>query len=204
MRMILAAGAVALAASAADAAVIRYSFEADMGLDYALRFGTGYPTEGLDISDDYEPSMTMRVDLFEIDTAVFAGGSFSYDREFPFRDEFPAGFTALENPLPIFDEQVRVIFDDNLTLTDLFAQFDNGGTHGASFRIDSFSGSSSADYSQNSIFLLDPMDRYSYSADYVTIIATEIDAPAPVPLPASALLMLTGLAGFGAMRLRRR
>ncbi|WP_169053383.1 VPLPA-CTERM sorting domain-containing protein [Falsirhodobacter xinxiangensis] len=34
--------------------------------------------------------------------------------------------------------------------------------------------------------------------------AKEVDAPAPVPLPASALLMLTGLAGFGAMRLRRR
>lgn len=47
---------------------------------------------------------------------------------------------------------------------------------------------------------------YNYSQDNVTYagIQTQVLPPAPVPLPAGAVLMLTGLGGIGALRLRRK
>lgn len=207
MKILWAVSALVLAASAADAAVIRYAISGDVKLDYATRYYyDGFDTQE-DVSDVYGSEWSVGAS-FDLDTSKFEGTSFSFF-DLEYYGPFPEGISL---PWAAILNSYSASFDENWNIISFSADLDDGGCCGSSISLGGASyysilGPTGYYVSPKTGQLVYSVETYQYSGSDVTLTKTYLEgepAPAPVPLPASALLMLSGLAGIGAIRARRR
>lgn len=200
-----AALATAVTVSGAQAAIISYEFASPIVMD--LQYSSGFfdgGDEAVDMPELVRPTRTLPVQhIFTIDTDKLVGNSFSF-RGFGGDDPstyLPAGVSISHDDLQF---GYRASFDDEWNLVDLDAWFGTGATT-YGFGLDNATWASDfaeVTYDENGTKFF---HSWGYSAGgTMPIVKTVEDVPAPVPLPASGLLLVAALGGFGMIRRIRR
>lgn len=207
MNLILTAITLILTAVTAEASVIRYNAEALALPSYAIRYGEGLPKKGVDVRSEYGPRVLGGLQ-FDIDTDAFTGNHFQYSSSAAAdKTGLPAGVSNLPDYAFL---EYSVTFDNEWNISEFRAWFDNG-SGGENWYLMNEGAYLRNDFGARK-YILNPatgkyseaIDFYGYYARDVTLSKTYVDqAPAPVPLPGSALLLLTAVASVGAIARRR-
>lgn len=176
MKMLLAASALALAAGAADAAVVRYDYTSPVMREE----NRGRP--------DYQFKM-----FIVVDTDLVSGNSVEYT----WYDQYsvpsdPAVVSGTQQPYTF----MQIAFDENWRVSTYGISFNNQG--GDFIR--------SADENGAFAFLdLSTVEKYGWAGGpgkwSTTVLEGEL---APVPVPAAGALLLAALGGLGVLRKRAR